>query len=48
MLEKVTKEMIRLQSITHSLIMRRVGGLSQNHTVLGTIKFETSKLKTIQ
>ncbi len=30
------------------LMKRMAGVLSQNHTVLGTIKFETSKLKTIQ
>ena len=48
MLEKVMKEMIRVQSNTRCLMKRMAGILSQNQTVFGTIKFETSKLKTIQ
>ena len=48
MLETVTKEMIRVRRNTRCLMKRMAGVLSQNHTVLGTIKFETSKLKTIQ
>ena len=43
-----TKEMNRVRSDTGCLMKRMAGVLSQNHTVLGTIKFETSKLKTIQ
>ncbi len=48
MLEKVMMEMNRVRSDTRCLMKRRVGRLSQSHTVLGTIKFETCKLKTIQ
>ena len=48
MSEKVTKEMNRVRSDTGCLMKRMAGVLSQNHTVLGTIKFEMSKLKTIQ
>ena len=41
-------KMIRVRRNTRCLMKRMAGVLSQNHTVLGTIKFETSKLKTIQ
>ncbi len=48
MLEKVMKEKIRVQSNIRCLMKRMAGILSQNQTVFGTIKFEKSKLKTIQ
>lgn len=49
MLEKVTMEMNRGRSNTRcSMMKKRTGRLTPSHTIFGTIKFEMSKLKTIQ
>ena len=46
---KDTKEATKLQSNTRcSMMKKRTGRLTPSHTIFGTIKFEMSKLKTIQ
>lgn len=48
LVETVTKEMNKVRSDTRCLMKRMAGVLSHNQTVFGTIKFEMSKLETIQ